>query len=179
MTASAQSARFAQIVLPQLGDALGLARWLTGSPHDAEDVVQEACIRALAGIGGYAGGNPRAWVLAIVRNTAMDWLARNRPKSLTLTDDPAGLEARLSALPGFSTVEPGPEAALIARADAAAVEAAIASLPLSLRGTLILRDVNGLSYREIAAIEDIPLGTVMSRLARARGLLATQLGQKR
>jgi RNA polymerase sigma factor (sigma-70 family) len=170
--------RFREVVLPHLADALGLARWLTGNAHDAEDVVQDACLKALAGLDGYAGGSARAWLLTIVRNTCFTWLARNRPRDLVLVGDTADLEE--PAAPRFGDGGPeDPEAALIAKADAAALEAAIAALPHPFREALVLRDVNGLSYREIAAVLSVPIGTVMSRLARARSLLILDLGSKR
>ena len=174
MLSDAEAAkRFREVVLPHLSDALGLARWLTGNVHDAEDVVQEACIRALKGIGGYSGGNAKAWVLSIVRNTCFTWLAKYRPKSLILTDDPASYESSADA-DAMST----PETALIAKADEQAIERAIWNLPHLSREIVVLRDMNGLSYREIAEMLAIPNGTVMSRLARARQLLARELGQR-
>lgn len=165
--------RFGEVVLPHLGDALSLARWLTGNAADAEDVVQEACLKAHAGIAGYAGGNARAWLLAIVRNASYTWMARNRPRSVIAVGDLADLDD-VAAAPDSDA--DSPEAALIAKADTAAVEAAIARLPQPFRETLVLRDINGLSYREIATMLGVPQGTVMSRLARARGLLMSDLG---
>src|SRR5438132_12728330 len=85
-------ARFASVVLPHLADAYALARWLTGNRADAEDVVQDACLRAFRGVGGFAGGNARAWVLSIVRNTALTWLGKNRPAALVMVDDLEGVE---------------------------------------------------------------------------------------
>jgi RNA polymerase sigma-70 factor, ECF subfamily len=165
--------RFGEVVVPHLGDALSLARWLTGNAADAEDVVQEACLKAHAGIAGYAGGNARAWLLAIVRNASYTWLARNRPRGVVAVGDLADLDD-VAAAPDSDA--DSPEAALIAKADTAAVEAAIARLPQPFRETLVLRDINGLSYREIATMLGVPQGTVMSRLARARGLLVSDLG---
>lgn len=169
--------RFNQVVLPHLGDALALARWLTGNAADAEDVVQDACIKAHAGISGYAGGNARAWLLTIVRNTSYTWMARNRPRGMMAVGDLGDLDDMAAAHGTSLPDEDGPEASLIARADTAALEAAIAALPQPFRETLVLRDINGLSYREIAAMLDVPMGTVMSRLARARGLLTSDLGR--
>lgn len=167
------AARFAEVVLPHLGDALSLARWLTGNPADAEDVVQEACLKAHAGIAGFAGGNARAWLLTIVRNASYTWMARNRPRGVVAVGDLADLD---DVSPPPDNDAESPEAALIAKANSAAVEAAIGRLPQAFRETLVLRDINGLSYREIAAMLGVPQGTVMSRLARARGLLMTELG---
>lgn len=165
--------RFRQIVVPHLSDALGLARWLTGNMTDAEDVVQESCLRALKGINGYSGGSSKAWVLSIVRNTCFTWLAKHRPKTLVLTEDPEAVEQAS----GFCGDEAAtPEAQLIAKADEEMVARAIGKLPHLSREIVVLRDVNGLSYREIAEMLAIPTGTVMSRLARARALLAQELG---
>ncbi len=163
-------ARFASVVLPHLADAYALARWLTGDRADAEDVVQEACLRAFRGIGGFAGINARAWLLTIVRHAAYTWLGKNRSASLLVVDDLEAVEQK-QASAGGAALETGPEtpeAALIAKADAARLEAAIAVLPVPFRETLVLRDVQGLDYREIAEVTKVPIGTVMSRLARAR-----------
>jgi RNA polymerase sigma-70 factor (ECF subfamily) len=167
--------RFREVVLPHLDDALSLARWLTGNLADAEDVVQEACLRAYAAIRTVRQDNPRAWLLAILRNTAFTWLAKNRPKAVLVTDDErifeqAGID--MNDRPDIAS----PEAAIIARADAAELQRAIAALPIAFREVLVLREIEGLSYREIAEIAAIPVGTVMSRLARARNLLIQRIG---
>ncbi len=167
------NSRFAKVVMPYLDDAQGLARWITGNSADAEDVVQDACLRALRGIGGFAGGNSRAWVLTIVRNAAYDWLRKNRSPTVIHVDD---LEAVERMADDAATAGDNPEAALIARADEARLQAAIASLPAAFRDTMVLRDVHGLDYREIATITDVPIGTVMSRLARARRRVIEILG---
>lgn len=176
LSGKARSERFGEVVIPHLADALSLARWLTGNADDAEDVVQEACLKAHAGIATYQGGNARAWLLAIVRNASYSWLARNRPRAVIAVGDLADLDEVAS--PPETGLD-SPEAALIAKADTAAVEAAIATLPQAFREVLVLRDINGLSYKEISAMLDVPLGTVMSRLSRARGLLMSELGDKR
>jgi RNA polymerase sigma-70 factor (ECF subfamily) len=163
------SARFAEAVMPYLDDAYGLARWITGNTADAEDVVQEACLRALRGIAGFSGSSSRAWLLTIVRNAAYDWLRKNRSPKVVNVEDLAAVEAMAAA-------DDNPEAALIARADAVKLEAAIASLPAVFRDTMVLRDVQGLDYREIATITGVPIGTVMSRLARARRRVMEMLG---
>ncbi len=161
--------RFAAVVLPHLDDAYALARWLCGNGADAEDIVQEACLRALKGIEQYAGGNARAWLLSITRNTAFTWLARNRPKAL----QPAG-DFEAEALSDHAAT---PEEALIEKSEARALEAAIAALPPPYKETFLLRDVSALSYREIGELTGAPVGTVMSRLARARRHLITVLGK--
>jgi len=171
MSGNDSTARFEQIVQPHLGDAYALARWITGDRADAEDVVQEACLRAFRAIGGYVGGNARAWILTIVRNTAYTWLARNRSGVVTAVDDLVAAEnanAAQAATFASGRYDANPEADLIARADAAKLEAAITALPAHFRDTLVLRDIQGLDYREIAAVTEVPVGTVMSRLARAR-----------
>jgi RNA polymerase sigma-70 factor (ECF subfamily) len=168
LTTNTPNDHFAAVVMPHLDDAYALARWLSGNSADAEDIVQEACLRALRGLDRYAGGNARAWLLAITRNTAFTWLARNRPKAVVISDEIENLPRSDDAAT--------PEEALIAKADAAAIELAIAALPPPFKETLVLRDINGLSYRDIAEITGAPVGTVMSRLARARGLLMAALG---
>ena len=168
--------RFARLVLPHLGDAYSLARWITANRADAEDVVQEASLRAFRAIGNVAEGNSRAWVLTIVRNTAYTWLKKNRPSALVVVDDLEAVESAqvVTAQPDRET----PEAALIAKTDAAALEAAIAELPAAYRETLILRDVHGLGYREISQVTGVPIGTVMSRLARGRAQVIRTIGRK-
>jgi RNA polymerase sigma-70 factor (ECF subfamily) len=160
-------ARFKSLVLPHLDDAHGLARWITGSRTDADDVVQEACMRAFRGIANFSNGNPRAWVLTIVRHTAYAWLRKNRPASLDLVEDLDGIARAQSS----EWETQSPETALIAKDDATLLRAAIGALPAPFRETLVLRDLRGLNYREIAEVTDAPTGTVMSRLARARGAL--------
>jgi RNA polymerase sigma factor (sigma-70 family) len=157
-------ARFRNVVLPHLDDAYGLARWLTGNRTDAEDVVQEACLSAFRSIGSFSSGNSRAWLLTIVRNAAYSWLLKNRPAALVMVEDIEGVEPARPSDPDIET----PETALIAKTDARLLETAIAALPAPFRETFVLRDVHGLSYREIAEVTGAPVGTVMSRLARAR-----------
>jgi RNA polymerase sigma factor (sigma-70 family) len=170
-------ARFASVVLPHLADAYALARWLTGDRADAEDVVQDACLRAFRGIGGFAGVNARAWLLTIVRHAAYTWLGKNRSDSLLMVDDLEAVEQKQARAGAASEGAPQtPEAALIAKADAVRLETAIAELPLPFRETLVLRDVQGLDYREIAEVTKVPIGTVMSRLARARQRLIARIG---
>jgi RNA polymerase sigma-70 factor (ECF subfamily) len=168
-------ARFTELVLPHLGDAYSLARWITGNRADAEDVVQDSCLRAFGAIGGFAGGSARPWVLTIVRNAAYTWLRKNRPSAVLVVEDLEGVEAA-QADTGNPDRET-PETALIAKADAACLQAAIAGLPTSYRETLILRDVQGLSYREIAEVTGVPIGTVMSRLARGRDQVIKTIGR--
>jgi RNA polymerase sigma-70 factor (ECF subfamily) len=165
-------ARFTRLVLPHLGDARALAQWITRSRADADDVVQEACLRAFRAIGSVRDGSARPWLLTIVRNTAYTWLRKNRPTAELGVDDLEAVEST-QAIPGGLESET-PEAALIAKVDAMHLEAAIAALPTPYRETLVLREMQELSYREIGEVTGVPIGTVMSRLARARGrLMAT------
>jgi RNA polymerase sigma-70 factor, ECF subfamily len=159
---------FAAVALPHLDAAFNLARWLTGSRADAEDVVQEAMVRALTYFPSYRGGSGRAWILQIVRNTAYGALkARRGERHVEHTSiDDAG---EIDSIPDRA---PDPEKALMLSADLSRVDALIERLPLELRETLILRELEELSYREIAQITAAPIGTVMSRLWRARRLLA-------
>ena len=165
--------RFGEIVLPHLDDAYGLARWLTGQRADAEDVVQDSCVRALAALEHASVEQPRAWLLAIVRNAAFTWLARNRPSALLVTDDTQLFET--AARNGEAS--PNAEEALIAADDEAALHRAIAALPPLFKEALVMREISGLSYREIALAAGAPIGTVMSRLARARAILIEKLGR--
>jgi len=169
VTTDAARQRFAHLVLPHLDDAYTLARWLTGQSADAEDVVQEACLRALRALETAEVTQPRAWLLAIVRNTAFSWMSRNRPKTMIAREDIAA-SATEPADPA-----PLPDEALIARADRSKVRDAIAALPDVFREAIVMREINGLSYRDIAESCGIPIGTVMSRLARARTMLMQTL----
>jgi RNA polymerase sigma-70 factor, ECF subfamily len=168
---TSDQARFAEVFLPYLVDAFRLARWIAGSRADAEDIVQEASMRAFKNIRGFSGGNPRAWVLTIVRNTSYSWLTQNRPKVLVLSED---LDQRTR-----ETIEQEdpqtPETALIAKLDAQQVRKAMASLPVPFREVLVLREIHDLDYRTIAEVAALPIGTVMSRLARARSMLAAAI----
>jgi RNA polymerase sigma factor (sigma-70 family) len=170
------SARFAAIVTPYLDDAYRLAHWLTGNRADAEDVVQDAALRAFRAIRGFAGGSARAWLLMIVRNTAYAWLRKNRPAAVIAVDDLEAVELA-QANPGDPDMAT-PEAVLLAKIDADELRAAIAALPTPFRETLVLRDIEGLDYREIAQATEVPIGTVMSRLARARQRLIATLGER-
>jgi RNA polymerase sigma factor (sigma-70 family) len=171
-------AKFESVVVPHLADALFVARWLTNDRADAEDVVQEACLRAFRSIETFAGGNARAWVLTIVRNAAYSWLAKNRNATLVAVDD-LGIKERVQAESGgelAKSTAATPETELIEKADAVRLEAAISALPTEFREALVLRDMQGLEYREIAEVTGTPVGTVMSRLARARRRLIAAVG---
>jgi RNA polymerase sigma factor (sigma-70 family) len=168
-------ARFASVVLPHLDAAYNLAYWLTRNRTDAEDVVQEASLRAFTAVRGFADGSARAWTLRIVRNTACSWLRKNRPAQVLVVEDLEAIEA-VHARPRDPEATT-PETTLIAKTDAAQLRAAIAALPTPFRETLVLRDVEGLDYREIAEATEVPIGTVMSRLARARCRLIAAIGE--
>ena len=168
---------FDEIFLPHLPDAYRLARWLSGNASDAEDIVQEAAIRAFRGIKGFGAVNPRAWSLAIVRNTALSWLTKNRPKSVTYIDDLNAAEQQELELEGLhGTKIETPEEAALLKADAEQIEGALAQLPAPFREVIVLREINQMNYRDIAEITNVPIGTVMSRLSRARQLLMTLIG---
>lgn len=166
-------AQFERIVQPHLEEALVFARALTGNPTDAQDIVQDASLNAYRAIGGYANGDARSWVLTIVRHSAYQWLRKNRRNTLVDLDSLEESEELGTRSAQWSTQTP--EAALIAKTDAARLEQAILAVPDPFRETLILREIHGLDYREIAKRQQVPLGTVMSRLARARRRLITEL----
>jgi RNA polymerase sigma-70 factor, ECF subfamily len=165
-TLSERKQRFEQRVLPHLDAAYNLARWLTRNDHDAQDVVQEAVLRAYRFFDGLRG-EARPWLLAIVRNSCLTWLQVNRPADLAGFDDRAAEPRALE--------EDGPEAQFARKFDRRMLNEALAALPAQFREVLILRELEDLSYKEIARITDVPIGTVMSRLARARRLLAESL----
>jgi RNA polymerase sigma factor (sigma-70 family) len=166
---TARRERFEQTVLPHLDAAYNLARWLTRNDQDAQDVTQEACLRAFRFFDGYQGGNMRSWLLTIVRNTCYTWMHQNRaPGSDEVFDEEIHSAERSS---GSS-----PELQVLAGADKETLRRAIEDLPDVFREALILREIEGMSYKEIADIASVSLGTVMSRLARARARLRQSLG---
>jgi RNA polymerase sigma factor (sigma-70 family) len=168
--------KFATVVLPYLADAHAFARWLVRDRADAEDVVQEACIRAFRALHRFSGPNARAWLLTIVRNTAFTLLKEKKAAALVSFDE-LGEHDRLAVERAGAADEVSPETAIIAAADAAQLEAVIVDLPAEFREVLVLRDIQGLEYREIAQITGTPIGTVMSRLARARHKLISRMKQ--
>jgi RNA polymerase sigma-70 factor (ECF subfamily) len=162
--------RFELLALPHLDAGLNLARWLTHDDHDAQDVVQEAFVRAIRYIGGFRGDNARAWLLQIVRHTCFSWLKENRPAELVAIEDADGEWDEIAA-----PAADEPPAIAMRNADRLRINEAIAALPIVYREVLVLRELEDLSYKEIASIADIPMGTVMSRLARARSLMQQAL----
>jgi RNA polymerase sigma factor (sigma-70 family) len=162
-------ARFEQCIMPHMDAAYNLARWLAGNDPDAQDVVQEASLRAFKFFGGFRGGDSRSWLLRIVRNSFYDWLRQQRRAELTTPFDEQVHEA--------AAVSPAPDAALLEKADKKLVHQTLEALPVEYREALVMRELEGLSYKAIAEVAELPIGTVMSRLARAReqlrqGLLA-------
>jgi RNA polymerase sigma-70 factor (ECF subfamily) len=161
--------RFEAAVLPHLDAAYGLARYLMRNDADADDVVQEAFLRALRYFGGFQGegvAQGRAWVLTIVRNTASTWRRRHRADASTTEFD----EAIHS-----EAVDAGPDSDLARRDSRETLSQALDRLPPDLREVIILREIEGLSYKEIGSVTDVPIGTVMSRLSRARKRLQAAL----
>jgi RNA polymerase sigma factor (sigma-70 family) len=162
---------FEQVVLPHLNAAHNLARWLVGDATLAEDVVQDAALRALSYFGSYRGGDGRAWLLRIVRNAAYGALAARRRSGAASLDD-AGLTADgESTARQIADPADDPEAALVRREGFARLDQALAALPAELRECLVLRELEELSYKEVAHVTGVPIGTVMSRLWRARQAL--------
>jgi RNA polymerase sigma-70 factor (ECF subfamily) len=161
---SPSTERFESTVLVHLDAAYNLARWLIGNDHDAQDVVQDACVRALRAFDQYRGGDARAWLLAIVRNTAFTWI-KSRKNVQELDDEVhEAVDEQID-----------PQAILMRATDAQRVRQAIEQLPPELRSVIVLREMEELSYKEIAGALEVPIGTVMSRLSRGRERLATLL----
>ena len=160
-------ATFEEAVLPHLDAAHNLAHWLTRNDADAEDAVQEAYLRAFKFFGGFHGADGRSWLLAIVRNTCYSWMQHNRSPELSVLPD--------DELHEIESKDLNPEALLLQRADTLMVRQALEELPVEFREVLVLRELEEMSYREIANIADLPLGTVMSRLARGRKRLQLAL----
>jgi RNA polymerase sigma factor (sigma-70 family) len=171
MTAQNWPDSFEQAVMPHLDAAYNLARWLTRNVPDAQDAVQEACLRAFRHFSDFRGGDVRAWLLKIVRNTCYSWLRVNRP-----LQDAIEFDENLFA-PDVRS--PNPEEIVLQNDNGTLVREALQKLPLNLREVLILRELEGMSYREIGAITGMPAGTVMSSLSRARGHLRQVLTTSR
>ena len=158
---------FESSVLPHLDAAYNLARWLTRNEHDAQDMVQEAYLRAFRFFGGFRGGDTRAWLLQIVRNTCYTQLQNNRPQELATTFDEEIHSEKSGSM--------NPETLLLRSRDSQLLRQALEELPVNFREVLVLHELEGLSYSEIAEVSNIRLGTVMSRLSRARERLRQSL----
>jgi RNA polymerase sigma-70 factor (ECF subfamily) len=161
-----KSEAFERLILPHLDSAHNLARWLAGNDQDAEDIVQESFSRAYRFFAGFRGGDPRAWLLTIVRHTSYSWLRKNRSALAAEFDEETHAAEETAA---------DPQAILVQNATLDAVRSALAALPAEFREAFVLREIEGLTYKQIAEVADIPIGTVMSRLARARALLQQRL----
>jgi len=175
MPGADQTFEFRRLILPHLDGAYNLARYLMRDPHQAEDVIQDAVLRAFRSFGQYRGGSPRAWLFTIVRNCCRTAQAgRAGAVSLVVTEsalsDEAAAELTHKADPG-----PSPEEEVFRKADVDRVRSAIEAIPEPFRETIVLRDLEDLSYAEIAEVAGVPIGTVMSRLSRARAMLAKEL----
>ena len=175
-----ERAAFDEVFLPHLPEAYRLAHWLTGSASDAEDIVQEAALRAFRGIKSFGAVNARAWSLTIVRNTAFSWLTKNKPKTVVFMNDLSAAEQQELEHEGphGARIETPEEIALF-KADAVEVQKALAQLPAQFREVIVLREINQMNYRDIAEITNVPIGTVMSRLSRGRRLLIALLGDRK
>jgi RNA polymerase sigma-70 factor (ECF subfamily) len=159
--------RFEQVLLPHIDAVYNLARWLIRSPADAEDVVQEAYLRALQFFDGFRGGDSRAWLLKIVRNTCYSWVGKNRPAEFSDEFD--------EKVHSGESLGEDVEAKLVSRAESLCVRKALGTLPVAFREVLVLREIEGLSYKEISDVTGVPMGTVMSSLSRARQRLREEL----
>ena len=164
---SRKRARFEALALPHLNAAFNLARWLARDDQDAQDIVQDAFLRAFDAFDGLRGDNARPWLLAIVRNTCFTWLAHNRPGLRQVPYD--------EEMHAVADLDADPERLALRAGERARIDAALARLPEEFREVVVLRELEDLSYREIAAVLAVPMGTVMSRLARGRRLLARYL----
>jgi RNA polymerase sigma-70 factor (ECF subfamily) len=160
--------RFQRDIVPHLDAAYNFARFLSRNPDAAQDIVQEAYLRAYRGFNGYQGGDARAWIFAIVRNCYHDWLLANRRKARVEIDIHASGDAHDFSIDDVASEEDTPEAVLLRSAESRIIRGVLNDLPRSLREVLVLRELEGLSYRQIAEASALPIGTVMSRLARAR-----------
>jgi RNA polymerase sigma-70 factor (ECF subfamily) len=175
-----ERAAFDEVFVPHLPEAYRLARWLAGSASDAEDIVQEAALRAFRGIKSFGAVNARAWSLTIVRNTAFSWLAKNKSKTVVFMNDLSVTEQQELEYEGLhGTRIETPEEIALFKADAEEIQKALAQLPVQFREVIVLREINQMNYRDIAEITNVPIGTVMSRLSRGRQLLTALLGDRK
>jgi RNA polymerase sigma-70 factor (ECF subfamily) len=173
---SSRRAQFERVVLPHLDAAYNLARWLTRNDHDAQDVLQDSCVRAFRHFDGFHGGNARAWLLTIVRHTGYSWLEQNRGHvPMTAFDEQLHSPGGDGGHGNGGGAPADPEALLGQKRAQQQVQRCLEELPVEFREVMILRELEGLSYKEIGAVAAIPIGTVMSRLSRGRDLLQQML----
>ena len=175
MDVPADRDRFARQMLPHLDAAYALAYWLTRNEDEARDVVQEAYLRALRFYRSFRGGDGRGWMLKIVRNACHELRDRERHAGLAGEFDEEAISPDMVATGAVIAFPRNPEAGAIERADGELVRGCLRMLPQEFREVLVLRELHGLSYKEIASIAGIPLGTVMSRLARGRRVLIARI----
>ncbi len=172
MTDADQAARFQQVALPHMDAAYNLARWLTGNIEEAEDVTQEAFLRAFKFFGSFRGDDPRTWLLAIVRNVFYtQWRKARSSGASSEFDEEIHSFSGDESLPGMGRADTNPESILSRNDDIRLLDQALQALPVEYREAIVLRELEDLSYKEIAATLEVPIGTVMSRLARARRLM--------
>ena len=171
-----EAARFRALILPHMDGAYSFARYLTRDVTAAEDIVQEAFLRAFRAFPTWRGGAPKAWLFAIVRNCFLTWAGHRAGAARAVIDEGSLSEAQSLALANVADdAQDTPEAALLRRREIETVRAVIENLPEPFRETLVLREMEDMSYKEIALLTGAPIGTVMSRLARARQMLSDML----
>jgi RNA polymerase sigma-70 factor (ECF subfamily) len=168
MDEAAKVALFERTMVPHLDAAYNLARWSTRNSQDAEDIVQEAYLRAFRYLESFTGGDGRAWILAIVRNSCVTWYRQQKGNSVSFDE----------RLHGASSEQPTPEKALLQKVSLSSLRDCMGALPLEYRETLVMRELEEMSYKEIAEVASLPIGTVMSRLARARKRLEDCMAEK-
>jgi RNA polymerase sigma factor (sigma-70 family) len=161
-----ERSQFEQVMLPHLDAAFNLARWLTQDEHAAEDVVQEAYFRAARYFGSFRGGDGRAWLLSVVRRASFDWLAKRKSQSAETFNE---------EVHDFGDESSNPQFLAIRNFEQARVRQTLEEMPPQLREVIVLRELEGLSYQEVATVAEIPIGTVMSRLSRGRDELQRRL----
>ena len=161
--------------MPHFDAAYNFARWLTHNEHDAEDITHEAYLRAMTFFDGFRGGDAKAWILAIVRNACRTYYERGRARHSEPFDEDVHRAPHAETMTAAYSTHSDPESSHLEKTNAALVNQALRRVPPDAREVLILREVEELSYKQIAHIVDVPVGTVMSRLHRGRRLLSVAL----